>query len=235
MANFQTQLKRLRTKKDLSQEQMGKILHCTRYRVADLERGKTSPTIEDINLLCDYFDIPSDYLIGRSSANSSDHSFVELCDGIGLNDEAIMELTHRLNFEKTNKNSHEIYGYLFERQFRNGSSIGFDFSDWNDKYNDYVGLADLLNLLLTCNDFYNLLQYYCDARNSIVDAITCIEHYLFSYSEYENSLFHAYKLRQKLYERLFSKLEKDIEEMIIESANKMEINGELKDGNDHQA
>ena len=39
-------------------------MYCNRYRIMDLERGKSGPTIYDIVKLCYIFDVSADYLLG---------------------------------------------------------------------------------------------------------------------------------------------------------------------------
>ena len=53
MRTFADTLKKEREESGLSQTELGQKLNCSRYRIADLERGRIAPTIEDLNLLCD--------------------------------------------------------------------------------------------------------------------------------------------------------------------------------------
>lgn len=88
MRNFAEILKEEREKMSLSQTDLGEKLNCSRYRVADLERGRITPTIEDINFLCDLFGISADYLLGRTEVRSIDFDLRTICDYTGLSEQA---------------------------------------------------------------------------------------------------------------------------------------------------
>ena len=59
-------IKELRTKNDLSQAELGKILGCISATVSkwELEQRQLDPVT--INALCDYFGVSADYLLCRS-------------------------------------------------------------------------------------------------------------------------------------------------------------------------
>lgn len=58
-------LKELRKEKDISQKTLANIIGISRTAYANYEQGAREPSIEVIILLCDFFDVPADYLIGR--------------------------------------------------------------------------------------------------------------------------------------------------------------------------
>jgi transcriptional regulator with XRE-family HTH domain len=62
---FTTRLKELRLQKDLSQNQLAKELKTYSANVSDWERGIKKPTMDSIIAIADYFDITTDYLLGR--------------------------------------------------------------------------------------------------------------------------------------------------------------------------
>ena len=57
-------IRNLREDADLTQFQMGKALHMTQRKLSYIECGKSEPSIDDIVVLCKYFDISADYLLG---------------------------------------------------------------------------------------------------------------------------------------------------------------------------
>ena len=59
-------IKELRTKRGLSQAELGNVLGCISATVSkwELEQRQLDPIT--INTLCDYFGVSSDYLLGRS-------------------------------------------------------------------------------------------------------------------------------------------------------------------------
>ena len=62
---FGLRLKNLRKINELSQSQVAELLGVTRTQISDLENGKTTTSIEKLNILADYFNVPADYLLGR--------------------------------------------------------------------------------------------------------------------------------------------------------------------------
>lgn len=59
-------IKEERMKKNLSQEELGKIFSITQQAVNKWESGKSSPDPEMIRNLTDFFGCTADYLIGRT-------------------------------------------------------------------------------------------------------------------------------------------------------------------------
>lgn len=66
MAIFAERLKELRTAHSLSQEAIGKAAHVSRYAVYTYEKGKAFPTVEGLIALADFFEVSTDYLLGRT-------------------------------------------------------------------------------------------------------------------------------------------------------------------------
>ena len=66
MATFAERLKELRTTCNLSQDALGKIAQVSRYAVYTYEKGKAFPTVEGLIAFADYFDVTTDYLLGRA-------------------------------------------------------------------------------------------------------------------------------------------------------------------------
>ena len=66
MAKFHERLKELRTSKDISQSEFGKILKLSKSSVNMYERGEREPGLETLEHIADYFNVDMDYLVGRS-------------------------------------------------------------------------------------------------------------------------------------------------------------------------
>lgn len=60
-------LKELRNSKNLSQEELGKIIGITTSMIGMYETGARNPSYEILTKLADYFNCTTDYLLGRSS------------------------------------------------------------------------------------------------------------------------------------------------------------------------
>ena len=62
---FAQQLIRLRKAHGMTQEQLGAVAGVSRQTVSKWELGETTPELEKLHLLCDYFSISMDELTGR--------------------------------------------------------------------------------------------------------------------------------------------------------------------------
>lgn len=58
-------LQTLRKKQGLTQDNLAKILHTSRSRIANYEQGKRQPDFEMQEAIADYFNVTIDYLFGR--------------------------------------------------------------------------------------------------------------------------------------------------------------------------
>lgn len=64
---FGERLKELRTQKDLTQSALAKFLLLNQGTIACYETGKKYPTHENLKRLADFFNVSTDYLMGRPS------------------------------------------------------------------------------------------------------------------------------------------------------------------------
>ena len=64
---FKERLKELRLERNLTQQDLGKILHTTKMAVSHWEKGHSEPSIAQLIVLSDYFDVSIDYLVGNSN------------------------------------------------------------------------------------------------------------------------------------------------------------------------
>lgn len=70
MKDFGTNLKELRMKNNLSQNQLADILCVERATVGKWERGLNYPNQNIMLMICDYFDVSLDFLFGRTSTHA---------------------------------------------------------------------------------------------------------------------------------------------------------------------
>ena len=61
---FCEQLKELRKTSGLNQTELGREVQMTQRKISYIECGKYEPSMEDIRLLCKYFHVSADYLLG---------------------------------------------------------------------------------------------------------------------------------------------------------------------------
>lgn len=66
MGTFSERVKMLREENGLSQDAVGKIIGVKRYSIYAYEKGKCYPDVPHLIALADYFDVTTDYLLGRS-------------------------------------------------------------------------------------------------------------------------------------------------------------------------
>ena len=63
---FSVRLKKLRNEKGLKQSVMGDLLGCTERNYQRIEYGQINVPATTLMALADYFDVTTDYLLGRS-------------------------------------------------------------------------------------------------------------------------------------------------------------------------
>ncbi|MFC6038394.1 helix-turn-helix domain-containing protein [Paenisporosarcina macmurdoensis] len=59
-------LRKLRKEKKLTQEQLGKIINVTKVSVSGYESGNRSPDNDTLQDIANYFEVTTDYLLGRT-------------------------------------------------------------------------------------------------------------------------------------------------------------------------
>lgn len=72
---FKDRLKDLRTKRGLSQRNLGDIIGVTHATINMYESGKRTPEVEKLEALCDFFNVSMDYMRGKEDLS------VRLLDG----------------------------------------------------------------------------------------------------------------------------------------------------------
>lgn len=63
---FQTRLKELRLEKGVTQIEIAKLLNMSKMAISHWENGNSEPSIEQLKILADFFDVSVDYLVGYS-------------------------------------------------------------------------------------------------------------------------------------------------------------------------
>lgn len=64
--SFGEKLRLLRETQELSQTQLGNDLNMTQRKVSYLENDKYEPSVDDLKVICRYFNISADYFLGFS-------------------------------------------------------------------------------------------------------------------------------------------------------------------------
>ena len=61
---FGEKVRFLREQQELNQTQLGNALNMTQRKVSYLENDKYEPSVEDLKVICRYFNISADYFLG---------------------------------------------------------------------------------------------------------------------------------------------------------------------------
>ncbi|OQQ84898.1 helix-turn-helix domain-containing protein [Ligilactobacillus salivarius] len=72
-------IKKLRKEKGLRQSELATTLHVSQQAVGSWETGRTVPGADTLNVLADYFNVTTDYLLGRPEKKKEKQN-VELTD-----------------------------------------------------------------------------------------------------------------------------------------------------------
>ena len=62
--NYRTRLRNLREDGDYTQEQIGRLINKSQQGYNHIEMGRAELKIEDLIVLCQFFHVSSDYMIG---------------------------------------------------------------------------------------------------------------------------------------------------------------------------
>lgn len=68
MKIFATRLRELRQEKSMTLKQVSTELNMPLMTYANYEQEKRQPSLETLYLLCDFYDVTADYLIGRTDS-----------------------------------------------------------------------------------------------------------------------------------------------------------------------
>lgn len=61
---FAQRLRWLRKQAGENQEDLAAILHVSKTQISDMEKGKRTTTLEKFALICEHYQVSSDYLLG---------------------------------------------------------------------------------------------------------------------------------------------------------------------------
>lgn len=67
MSTFGQNLKELRTQRSLTQSEFGALFNLSKQTISGYEKGEASPPIETLLKFADFFNVTTDYLLGRDT------------------------------------------------------------------------------------------------------------------------------------------------------------------------
>ena len=62
--DYVERLTTLRTDRDIGQKELAKLLNCNQPKISKYENRKTKYSVEDIILLCKFYQVSADYILG---------------------------------------------------------------------------------------------------------------------------------------------------------------------------
>ena len=100
MAEFKTRLYDLRKQRDLTQYELAQSIGVNKQTVSQYERGVRRPDLETLSILCDYFNVSADYILGKADVtmryvNSEELAQLDRKDALLLTDPEEKEIIHR--------------------------------------------------------------------------------------------------------------------------------------------
>lgn len=91
MAHFKDLFAELRRDTGLSQEKFAEVFHQAGSTISSYETGRNTPSFDMLIQYADYFDVTTDYLIGRTSHNMSPTILTEkFVDNITIHDVIVL-------------------------------------------------------------------------------------------------------------------------------------------------
>lgn len=75
-----SRIKELRKEKGLRQSELATTLHVSQQAVGSWETGRTVPGADTLNVLADYFNVTTDYLLGRPEKKDNDAKTADIED-----------------------------------------------------------------------------------------------------------------------------------------------------------
>ncbi|HBF1646944.1 helix-turn-helix domain-containing protein [Clostridioides difficile] len=86
--NFAHRLKSLREEKDVKQVELAKVLKLTSATLSQYEKGIREPNNDTLSKLAEYFNVSTDYLLGRTNIrNTTKSAELEIIEKLNFSDD----------------------------------------------------------------------------------------------------------------------------------------------------
>lgn len=92
-------IRELRKEKGITQEQLADAVNVKKYTIGDWERNRTEPNITTLVAMADYFEVSTDYLLGRSD----DTGLVQANANLTPDEEEVLMLYRQMSFQDKNQ------------------------------------------------------------------------------------------------------------------------------------
>lgn len=156
---FACRLKKMMNNQGITQLQLAKELNMTRQAVSLYLTGQALPAIDKLLIICEYFNVSSDYLLGITENPTRDTNKQFITDYTKLSAESIEQL-HELNIQNSN-----IINYLLSNDMLTSVMDLLQKSKLSSQSSEWL-LSELYSILITIPNFkeqyYNLFYSYRD-------------------------------------------------------------------------
>lgn len=146
---FSERLSNLRKKKELTQQQLSETLQIPRVSITKYETAERTPTVDHLVQFAQFFNVPSDYLLGLSSVESYDTELQAVCNYTSLSAEAVESLADfaKLDFSEPIINATQEENEHYYKVALNIFEIRNDFiaSDWFLDILEYISELDIIS------------------------------------------------------------------------------------------
>lgn len=129
MATFAENITTLRKGMNRKRQEVADDLGISRSSLEYYEKGKRRPDIEVLVKLADYYGVSADFLIGRTSAKTTDKDLRFVCEYTGLNDMTVSKL-HR-NIGKSIYHCNQTIDFLL------GDQAEYEFIAFSEELREY--------------------------------------------------------------------------------------------------
>lgn len=99
-------LRQLRKAKGMTQEELGAVLGRTKFNISNYEKGKRQPDNDTLRILSDFFDVSTDYLLGKTNVRHYVETLAFHVDG-DLTEEELEEVKKYIKFLRSQRHEDE--------------------------------------------------------------------------------------------------------------------------------
>lgn len=92
----------LRVEKGISQTELAKEIDCNKQYISLIEKGDRDLSITMLERYADFFNVSTDYLLGRTDIKSTDTTIQSVCEYTGLSEKAIQLVVEHKNCQSPN-------------------------------------------------------------------------------------------------------------------------------------
>lgn len=191
---FAQRLIDLREQKNITQQELADELGITRQSLSLYEKAERTINIELLAKIADFFNVSTDYLMGRTDTATLDESIQTACKITGLSEKAITILSFSLESEKMTFGLNHLFESVHFMEFahqleqiyrlyqisQKGTDLLFEndsfnpckyksMEDFDKKIEEAIGLLETMGLLtIDKNNCFNL--YMRNAEDSLSKA-----------------------------------------------------------------